>query len=453
MGRSMMAAAFAPDPMRLMRAHVAVLTLIIGLGLAREAAAQARPESTGGWSASVSRPSPKERAARKPVAVTPRESGTLISSIALATDGEQTRLLLELSQKTEFTAFAVGNPYRIVVDLEDATFLPVIQDGQQATGLAKAFRFGLFAPGKARIVVDTIGPARVAETAFTPAMDGSGTGRLEIRIETTTAAAVAAADLATAANSIQIRPAPDAKADKPSDRKRPVIIIDPGHGGIDPGAEGQIGPEKNVVLAVGKQVDRALSAMGRYEVIMTRSTDVFIPLDERVRLSRKHQADLFVSIHADSLEQKNFAQKVRGATIYTLSERASDERSRALADKENASDLLAGLPISETVADTQVRDILVDLVMRETATLSSDFRSRLLTRLKPRMKLSKDPTKEAPFKVLRQPGSPSVLIELGYMSNAEDERLMAEAGWQRGVGDAIANAIDDYFRRRQRTAR
>lgn len=440
-----------------MKALAAVLILLGAHWTVQGAAAQTHSQAPGGWSASVSKSPPAPPPVRKHVAPkavpSPGVTGAVISHIGVAGDRKQTRLQIRISKKTEFTAFSVGNPYRIVVDMEAAAFDPKLTKAQASAGLARDFRFGLFAENKARIVVDTDGPTRVVDAVFVPPRSENEPGHLVIRIEETTAAVVAAADLATAATSIEIRPAPESKTAKPEGRKRPVIIVDPGHGGIDPGAEGRIGPEKTVVLAVGKHVHRALSALDRYEVVMTRSTDVFIPLGERVRISRKHHAELFVSIHADSLEQKNFAQKVRGATIYTLSERASDERSRALADKENASDLLAGLPISAAGGDVQVRDILLDLVLRETSTLSADFRERLLTRLKPRMKLSRDPTKEAPFKVLRQPGSPSVLIELGYMSNTEDEKLMAQTAWQRGVGEAIARAIDDYFRHHKRPGR
>lgn len=184
---------------------------------------------------------------------------------------------------------------------------------------------------------------------------------------------------------------------------------------------------------------------------MTRSSDVFISLDQRVKLSRKHQADLFVSVHADSLAQRELAQNIRGATVYTLADKATDDRAHALAEKENASDLLAGIEAGSSVADDQVRTILYDLLRRETANLATDFRGLLIGQLRPRLALAKDPMRSAPFKVLRQPGSPAVLIELGYMSNAEDERQMSLPAWQRSIGEAVAKSVETYFRRRART--
>jgi N-acetylmuramoyl-L-alanine amidase len=257
-------------------------------------------------------------------------------------------------------------------------------------------------------------------------------------------------------------PAHSADASAPgaakSGRLRPVIVIDPGHGGVDPGA---IAPalagqpqllEKNVVLAVSRQLAAVLLAQGRYEVVLTRSGDTFVPLDQRVLKSRQLGADLFISIHADSVAASAKAQGVRGATVYMLSDDASDEQARRLADKENAADQAAGLPATAAMDHDQVRNILVDLMRRETAEFSAEFRSAVVAQLARRIAMAREPQRAAAFKVLKQTEVPAVLIELGYMTNAQDQKLLQSSAWQSQVAVSISASIDAFFSRRSSNA-
>jgi N-acetylmuramoyl-L-alanine amidase len=357
-----------------------------------------------------------------------------------------TRFSLLLSARARYHISSMASPYRIVLDLPDVDFRLPGSAGEQGRGLVRAFRYGLLAPGKARVVIDTTQPVRVQKHAITAQAADEGVRLVLDLAPTDKATFLAGVALPATSRPNDSHSADGAGSDAPAAvGSRPIIVIDPGHGGLDPGALGAGFREKDVVLAVSHHVRAALEASGRYDVHMTRSDDVFISLPQRVAFSRSRAASLFVSIHANSVpvESPN-AAIVRGAAIYTLSEEATTREAQRLADQENAADLLAGVD-SRMETTTEVDRILSDLKWRETSEFSADFRGRLLTHLKGVTPLSREPSPSAAFMVLRQGDCPSVLVELGYISNAKDAQLLVSPDWQREVGHKIADAVNDFF--------
>ena len=408
------------------------------------------PEAEAGASPGKANPAGRAGSAGRADAKPSRAAKAMPNAVlgyAMRGDRARTTILFDLGGPTEVHARSLAKPPRVIVDLPETEFRLPSAAGRTGQGLVTAFRFGLIEIGKSRIVLDTAEPARVASAEVVLAEAG-GVFRLEIELVPTTERELAAIELAEAA--IAFRPAlPEPQtSSRPGLPARPVVVVDPGHGGIDTGASGSRVAEKDLVLAVARQVERALRATARYEVVMTRARDVFVSLDERVAISRRNHADLFISLHADSLPDREGSKAVRGATVYTLAEQASDDLTRRVAESENAVDLLAGFSVSLT-ADDQVRDILLDLMRRETHTFSAGFRQLLVGALGSGVLLSRDPNRSGPFKVLRQPGSPAVLVELGYISNAEDERIMQQPAWQAKVASALVQAVNEHFRQRR----
>lgn len=369
-------------------------------------------------------------------------------------DLKKTRFVADLSKPVDFRVFTLGDPYRVVIDLPEVNFQMPPRLGTEGRGLISAFRYGLFSAGKSRIVIDVVKPVKV-EKAFVQDAAKGNPARLVIDLA---AISVEEFEKQAARPTVVVGEPPQRQArenkshpladdEKDNPKPRPVVVIDPGHGGIDPGAIGKGGTtEKEVVLAFAKQLKRDLDELDTLDVFLTREDDVFIPLAERVNIAHHHNADLFISLHADALADK-YARLVRGATIYTLSEEASDEQARALAAKENRADLIAGMELDET--QDEVNMILIDLMRRETKNFSIAFGRTMLTKLQGQIALNKKPMRSADFRVLRAPDIPSVLLELGYLTNPEDEKLLTSSKWRAQVSNHIARAIQSFFNKRE----
>jgi N-acetylmuramoyl-L-alanine amidase len=370
------------------------------------------------------------------------ESPSVATDIRIGGDDKQTRFVVDLSRKIDITAFMLADPYRVVVDLPRTTFKLPANTGVQARGLVKAFRYGLIMQGGSRIVLDTKAPVRLEKSFVIDAAEGQPARFVLDLVATDRASFMRNITLAnrSAQQSASARPS-DAPPKVEGDA-RPLIVIDPGHGGIDNGAKGTGGElEKDVVLAFALTLREKLEAQGKYRVAMTRSEDEFIALGERVRFARSRNAALFVSVHADALPKREGLAE--GATVYTLSENASDAEAARLAETENKADVIAGVDL--TAEPDDVANILVDLAQRETKTFSMQFARTVVDELKSAARLHKHPLKSAGFKVLLAPDVPSVLVELGYMSTKDDLKQLTSANWRARTAQALAQAVDAYF--------
>jgi len=363
----------------------------------------------------------------------------IAAAVSVEADGNRTRFKITLSKAVTAQAYLMERPDRVIVDLPEVSFHLPADVGRKREGLVGSFRYGLFAPGRSRVVMDLTQPAVVSAIQVEPNAPGGATYlTIELsRVEREEFRRVAAESAAKSAKAGPGTVLPAMVTDP-----RPVVMIDPGHGGIDPGAAASGGVlEKELVLSFARELRKKLQASGRYRVLMTRDQDVFISLEERVRIARAAKAELFISIHADSLSGGQ--QDVRGLTVYTRAERASDADSARLADRENKADAAAGLDSGDMPDD--VSDILQELTLRETRTFSHGFARRLVGEFDSVARMNKNPHREARFHVLRAHDVPSVLVELGYLSSKQDLDLLMSDDWRGKMVSAMSTAVDRFF--------
>lgn len=371
----------------------------------------------------------------------PLPGQVVVTDVRIAVTGEQTRIVLNVSDAVTVETFLLADPYRLVLNLPDAVWKLPANWPRRTGGVVKAFRFGPMGPGRARMIFDLTRPAKVVDNLTLPPQ---GERRYRVVLD------LAPQDEATFRKSagwpMGERPAVganDLSAPRPPPaRAKKLICLDPGHGGIDPGATGVSGSlEKDVVLAASNEFRDTLVRSGRYQVIMTRDTDVFLSLKARVAFCRSKAADLMISVHADSA---GGADNIRGATVYTLSDKASDAEAEELAKSENQSDVIAGVDIGRE--DDVVSSILIDLAQRDTKANSVKFAKALVPELEKTGRTLARSHKFAGFRVLKAPDVPSVLLEMGYLTNADDEVQLLSAPWRRQLAQAMLRALDAHFK-------
>jgi N-acetylmuramoyl-L-alanine amidase len=399
-------------------------------------------------------------------AIGPAAAESIASRLSVSVGPDRARIVLELSQRTEHRVFVLADPYRVVLDLSQVSFRWAEPPPSPADGPVAGFRHGTFQPGVSRLVVDLRQPMRVVQTSVIEPGQGQG-WRLALDLIATTRDAFLQAVAAPAppppvpgaaqspTAQTPASPAPGAKPPAAASRPgqdgqmprradgRRTVVLDPGHGGVDPGTIGVGGVyEKVLTLEIARDLKRVLEASGRYHVVLTRSNDSFIRLRDRIAIARVARAEVFLSLHADALADASF----RGMTVYTLSDKASDSESEALAQRENKADLIAGVDLTDE--SPEVASILIDLAQRETMNLSARLAGNLVQELSREASMLRKGHRFAGFAVLKAPDVPSALVELGYLSNRQDAQLLAQTQHRRKLGQAVLRALDQFFKTR-----
>lgn len=356
----------------------------------------------------------------------------------MAGDDLRTRIVVMFDREPKLSTLLLDNPHRLVVDLPETRF-GFDEKSLEPRGLVSRVRYGLVGKGRSRLILTLRGPFKVEDLRVLKNESASGYRLVTDIVATSDREFADQLQGRKEITSSTDRDEKPVQAASQNGTARPfTIMIDPGHGGIDSGAESLSGiKEKDLTLAFGQALRDRLAQDKNIKVLMTREDDTFLRLSERVRIARQHEADLFISIHADTINQHD----IRGATVYTISDKASDSVARAMAERENKSDTLAGAAPEE---QPEVTDILLDLTRRETHTFSLSFAEKVIHSLQGQVNLINNPHRFAGFQVLRAPDVPSVLIEIGYLSNAEDEKLISNPEWRKKLADRLAIAIKAF---------
>lgn len=431
-----------------LRGALAAALLVAGMSGAATAQQATPPAPAPGAAA------PQPSATVEPADLAPGQ----VTGLRVSTTHDRARLIVDLSRTTEFAIATLADPPRIAIDVR----MPAIAVAEPPPvagdeGLVTGYEISQYDVDRVRTLLTLSGPAQVQQAYVLDAV-ADQPARLVVDIIpdtpeafATRAAAHLAASQAVQAAEESVEPVPElglpstppAEAEPSvaiAEEVRPLVVIDPGHGGIDNGATAPNGVrEKDIVLAYAKQLQELLVNSGRFDVALTRETDIYLRLEDRVAMARQNRADLFISLHADSFQQP----EISGASVYTRDERATDVLDKVLAESENKRDIVAGFAMPDMTP--QVVDILVDLMRREMRRQSFVAAEAIVHQLEPSVTLRRFPVRQADFFVLQAPDVPSVLVELGFLSNAADIRNLLTEGWRDRVVDALARGIAHYF--------
>ncbi len=358
-------------------------------------------------------------------------AGNIIKDIRTGQQPDGIRLVIDGSSNFNYDAFLLDNPNRLVIDVKDGELKskPKVEKNK----LLEEVRYGDLQNAKGKRIVFVLkSNANIKKKFILEPSQNQSNWRLVIDLNV---------DEGVAQPSIKSNNATNNKQYNNSVKRKKIVVLDPGHGGKDPGAIGRSFKtyEKVITLAMGKELKRQLESKG-YKVYLTRSTDIFIPLRRRVQIARKHHADLFISIHADSTVNR----KAQGFSIYTLSETASDKEAEALAERENKADIIDGMDFSDN--SPEINDVLISLSQNDCRNKSSKFATYVVNEVKRKVKLVNNAHKFAGFAVLKAPDVPSVLLEMGYLSNYSEEKMLRQPRYRRKLAQYMVNAVDRYFK-------
>ncbi|MET0777938.1 MAG: N-acetylmuramoyl-L-alanine amidase [Pseudomonas mandelii] len=357
-------------------------------------------------------------------------SAAQIRNARLWRSDDKLRLVFDLSGPVQYKTFSLSAPERLIVDLRGASLIGDFSQLALGNTVIRSIRSGRFGQGDTRIVLDLSGPVQLNSFLLSP-QDGQG-DRLVL-------------DLKSSAP-LNIAEATEARGDKPHPKRDIIVVVDPGHGGKDPGAVGAKGErEKDVVLSIAQLLAKRLKREKGFDVKLVRNDDFFVPLRKRVEIARKHNADIFISVHADAAPRLTAS----GASVYCLSEGgATSATARFMAQRENGADLLGATSLLNLKdKDPMLAGVILDMSMNATIAASLQLGSTVLGSLAAITSLHQKRVEQAGFAVLKSPDVPSILVETGFISNARDSQRLVTARHQQAVADGLFEGLQRYFQK------